>query len=613
MKKHLFSIKLFALSFLLSNSAFGQHDLYEVCTSDIIQERLFENNPELRIQYEAKQNEFKSLKLQGKLQSKTNQIFEIPVVVHVLNDGTGKYLPTTEQIKSWIDRTNSIFDGTAIDIKGPSEGGTTLPIKLVLAQRTPDNKTTNGILVHDLSSNSAYVNYGVDGNGLSNSYLAKNFGWDSNSYYNVYVTNYIDGINPTNTTTGSYTAGYAYYPGSSLDLSVMLYHVATNAKDTTFGHELMHALNVAHPFNGGDGNGATCGTDNNDGIADTQNIRSGLWFGNPNNKYNQYTTYPTVGLTINDCTNTPFDNTLYNIMTYGRNRDRFTVGQGEMALAAINYFRTGYLTSKALTPATNKSEYEVKSACKFMNITGVSGLEENQTYSIGMQVVKLGTINNSTSLHSGPSPKFYNDYTVLNEINSIYRTELDINKEHTITLGANSNNNITYTVYIDQNNDGNFSSDELVVDKVVLTKPATRKLVTTTATFKLLPNAVKNVPLRMRIIGDSSSATFGACDDRIYGEVEDYTVIVTDSTLSTSDVDTDKLVTIYVDGKNAVVKSNELIDVVDIYDINGRIVNTFKNINKAQTTLHLNAAKGVLVVNIKLKNGQVVTKKIVVK
>ena len=612
MKKLLFSCQLLTLSLLFSNSVFAQ-DANAVCGTDKVHNKLFTENPQLKEQYEAKLTEFRALKKQGKLQAKTNEVFEIPVVVHVLDDGTGKYKLTEKQINDWIARANSVFDGTASDVKSTDQGGTTLPIKLVLAKRTPDNKKSNGIVVHDLSTNPTYVNYGVDGDGLSNDYLKENFSWDSKSYYNIFVTNKIEGVNPENTTS-SYTAGYAYYPGGSMDLSVMLYHVAISARDTTFAHEMMHALGVAHPFDGGDGNGSTCGTTENDGIADTQNIRSGLWFGSSKNTYNQYTTYPTVGVTINDCTNTPFDTTLFNIMNYGANRDRFTVGQGEMALAAIQYYRGAFKTSKALLEPSKTTIVTPKDACVPITITGVSTLAPNRGYGIGMRVVKLGDINNVTSTHYGPTPQFYNNYSYLGNANSIYLATLDVNKEHSFTAGTSSTNANKYVVYIDLNNDGILSSNEMVVDNLILNPGSFDAVSTATAKFNIPAGSTLNTPLRMRVIGDFAGVTdFTSCGDRTYGEVEDYVVILTDGTLSTSNLNDKSELDVLTSGNEIIVRSKELIDSIEVYDMNGRLINKSSNINQINFNVRVNSNSGVLVVNTKLKSGKTISKKVIVK
>lgn len=612
MKKTLFFFKSLAFSIIFSSNLNAQ-DERAICGTDFVHEEMLKNNPHVKASFEAKQNEFKALLKQGKLQSKTNEIIEIPIVIHLLDDGSGKYLPTEQQINDWIDRSNAVFSGTASDVKGPNEGGTALPFKLVLAKRTPDNKSTNGIVVHDFSSNSQYVTNGVNGTGISNNYLNDNLRWDSNSYYNIFITNKINGVNPDNTTS-SYTAGYAYFPGSTYDFSVMLYHVVVSYTDTTFTHEMLHALNVPHPFNGGDGDGANCGSEINDGIADTQNIRSGLWFGNTRNTYNQYTTYPTVGVTINDCTNTPFDATLFNIMNYGRNRDRFTAGQGEVSVAAIKFFRKSFSTSLALTAPTNTTSKLPIASCTPQNITQTSALNEGEGYSIGIESIKFGNIDYMNSAHTGPTPKFYNDYTRLIDINPVYGTTLDINDTHDFTIGASSANSIKYVAYLDLNNDGTFSDSEKILDNLILSAGSYSTLKTITAQINIPSGSVLNEPLRLRVIGDFSGVTdFTACGDRSYGEVEDYIVTLTDRTLSTNELDKNSEVSVVASGNEVVVKSTDLIESIHVYDMNGRLVSNVANINKNQTSLRVNVKNAILVVNAKLATGKVVSKKVMIK
>lgn len=520
MSKKLLYFKLLSLFLLSSVNVNAQNSPTWTCSVDEVQEEIFRQNPELKKIYETKQAEFLNFRkseLKGQKQLKANQIIEIPTVVHILDDGTGKYIPTEVQVKNWIARANSIFDGTASDIKGSEAGGTTLPVRLVLAKRTPSNTATNGIVTHDLSNNSVYVNYGVNGKGLTNQYLNDTYNWNSNSYYNIYITNMIDGVNQSNTT-GAYTAGFAYYPGGSLDLSVMLYHVTINNRDTTFAHEMMHAFNVAHPFNGGDGNGVNCGSLTNDDIEDTQNIRSGLFFGDPNNSFNQYKTYPTINQTINDCSNTPFDHTLVNMMNYGINLDRFTPGQGDRALDAIYFFRSSFLTSLALTPADGTSNIPVE-ACE---VTGGSG-------HIRFDQIEFNTISKKGIIYN-----LHNDFTKSNNINSAYITEVTEGQNYqlNITTSTNPNRRKVY-IYIDYNGDGIFDADEVVLSNHELLENITNL----STTITIPTTTKKNTPLRMRVVGDLSNIyngyqhiTYGACDSRVAGQVEDFTIIVKEAT-----------------------------------------------------------------------------------
>ncbi len=520
------------MSFLLSSNTFAQTTPYATCGTDIIQEDIFRMNPEFRKIYEARLLEFNEARKQGKFSKNQTEIIEIPIVVHILNDGKGLYVPTDAQVNAWIARTNAIWDGSATDIKGPGAGGTTLPVRLVLAKRSPSCEATTGIVKHDLSQNQTYVNGGVSSSisnpGIPYTTINSTYNWDSSSYFNIYITNKINGVNPSTPGINSYVAGFATYPGQSVDLSVMLYHIVIKSTDTVLAHEMMHAFGVKHVFEGGDGEGKTCGSLVNDNITDTQQTRSGLFFGSPNNQngqYNQYKVYPDNN-TINDCTNTKFDGVQYNMMNYGSKLDRFTPGQGQYATDVIYGMRPSFLKSKALVPITSSENNQPpKEACKPANL--IYEAPDGQSYGIGITNVKFGDINVSSGVPTGTTGVvFYSDYTKNSCISDAFITEViegnTVNIE--LTGGANSTQE-TFYVYIDYNNDGEFSSDELVMNKTATNKIAS-------STIKISTTAVKNTPLRMRVIGDYGSNSL-TCNDRNYGEVEDYTVIVKEAASTT--------------------------------------------------------------------------------
>ncbi|KAA9325697.1 GEVED domain-containing protein [Adhaeribacter soli] len=74
-------------------------------------------------------------------------------------------------------------------------------------------------------------------------------------------------------------------------------------------------------------------------------------------------------------------------------------------------------------------------------------------------------------------------------------------------------------IYIDLNNDGNFSgASEMVLQLLNMVNPAGNILIPGTA--------VTNTPLRMRIISDEIGSTFTGCNGIISGQAEDYTIII---------------------------------------------------------------------------------------
>ena len=534
MIKKLTILKTLTIFGLLSGFAYSQNSPQAMCGTDIVQEDIFKKNPELRKVYQAKIKEFEQSRKERKISRKSNQVIEVPVVVHILDDGTGKYIPTEAQVNAWIARANAIFDGSASDIKGPGSGGTTLPVKLVLAKRTPSCTSTNGIITEDLSTNQTYVDSGIasGGAGVSYSVINNTYNWDSNSYFNIYITNKINGVNPSTPGITSYTAGFATFPGQSVDLSVMLYDVVIKQKDTTLAHEMMHAFGVKHVFatddedGSDDGYGKTCGGVNNDGIADTQQTRSGLFFGssvNQNGEYNQYKVYPDNN-TINDCTNTLFNGVQYNMMNYGGRLDRFTPGQGEYATDVIYDMRPSFLQSKALVPINSNevSSSPIPSSCKPKNL--INKAADGSTYQIGITNVKFGTINASSGYPVGTNGViFYTDNTTKSCISDSFTTKVEAGSQQTIQLTDAKRSDLggLFSVFIDYNNDGIFTQDENVVPVIEAINNVA------TSTFKISTDAIRNTSLRMRIVGDYAD-DLSACGNRSYGEVEDYTVIITD-------------------------------------------------------------------------------------
>lgn len=181
-------------------------------------------------------------------------LYIIPVVVHVMHTGgvVGSiYNPSDAQIINTIAYLNQVYGGTYSGMTAPFGGSSVvnMEIQFALAQRTPSCGATNGIDRVDASGLSGYVANGVNSGSAASDLALKDLSrWNPANYYNIWVVNKIDGADGT---VGQFIAGYAQFAGgpSNTDGTVML---ATQfvAGEKTLPHEIGHALNLYHTFQG---------------------------------------------------------------------------------------------------------------------------------------------------------------------------------------------------------------------------------------------------------------------------------------------------------------------------------------------------------------------------
>lgn len=504
-----------------------------------------------------------------------NGIYEIPVVVHVIEGNNPSFTRTDTQIQQWLDKANQMYAGTyAWPSSGvPADFGTSavFPIRLVLAKRDPNCSATTGIVRYNGGSLSGYNTSGMAYQTTSGASRAAIKGlaphWPEASYFNIYVITTFDG----STTPNAGLMGFAAFP-NNLDSnyeSFMKTGVVTNPHDTTFAHEFGHAMGLYHTFQNGTYDAVpgdsdycppttgVCGSDD-DQVCDTERSGSG------------YSEWPVPSnSTINSCTGANYQGVQYNMMNYSNSvAQKFTAGQGDRINDSFMLFRSSLTTSKGATalPATPAPSVVPVTAC------APSGLANPGNYLAGPVSVKLGQIDNASPGYWAAHTLYYVDYTTKACAMNVY-TPLLVGQQQTIEVGIFQNTQ-NVAVWIDYNNNGTFETNEKVAsgNDVPLGADLYGAF---TGTFTPPATATLNTPLRMRVIADDGVLT--PCGQLQYGQAEDYSVMLV-TNLATNEVKADNGdLAIYPNpvatGDNVFIKAKNGKNLkVSISDMSGRLV-----------------------------------------
>jgi len=344
----------------LTSQDANQRNFKEFCGADSLHNEKMKNDPQYKERHEKMKLAIKNAASQKFVAS--NDILQVPVVVHVMHKGeaigTGTNI-SDEDVKLgiqylnnyWRKRANTLGFGEGVDMK----------IEFILAIQDDNGNTTDGINRVDMSNNIPYSTNGVNrsGNsGISDADLKALAIWTQTKYYNVWIVDEIDNSN-CYVNSGSFIGGYAYGAGAHgyvLDGSVVLICSYLNESSSTFAHEMGHALNLPHTFDGDDPDNGLCG---DDGIADTpphirtSKITPSIYWdcetttsNNCDSAFNQVIN-PETGYTRSSGTH---QDHMFNYMDYSGCSSEFTGGQRAVSNAALTVVRASYLTSTALTP-----------------------------------------------------------------------------------------------------------------------------------------------------------------------------------------------------------------------------------------------------------------------
>ncbi|OQP58383.1 M43 family zinc metalloprotease [Niastella populi] len=454
-------------------------------------------------------------------------LYTIPVVVHVIHTGEAvghAYNPSDATITGAISYLNQVYAGTyaGMEPAGADAAGE-IQIQFALATRGPNCSATNGIDRVDGNAIAGYPANGIRTAGANpgiDEMLVKNYcRWDPSSYYNIYVVHKIDGVDGTS---GQFVAGYAYFPGTNpyVDGTVML-ATQFQAGQKTLPHEIGHALNLYHPFQGsGDAlscpANTACGSDG-DRVCDTDPVT-----------YNQ--TGGVVDFTcrtgVNSCTGTSYSiRTERNFMNYTSCYTLFTPGQKTRMQAAMGLSsRSCFATSYGATGSYPVS-FSSPSAAGCTPATAGTGLN---AIIAGLTSV---TINNRTFNSSYTRGDFLSGYTTgyIDGASACGNLiPLELGGTYPISFTVLSQNPEQVRAFIDYNNDGDFDdANEQIffADNI----PNFANFITVSSSFTVPASGIAmNTMLRLRVIEDLSSGfglnTATPCYAPTYGQIEDYPV-----------------------------------------------------------------------------------------
>lgn len=311
MKKSLLLASSFFVMLLTGASLNAQETLE--CSQHNETEALYEANPELRAEYTQYFNGL--LKSAKETFTKKEDTYVIPVVFHVLYDGTGNKNENIsyEQLEDAVETMNLEFnkENPAVqNIKAEFKDiAADCKIEFRLATKDPDGNCTNGVLRYDDARTSE-----------AGEAIKSGRQWPTTKYLNIYTVARI----------ASGAAGYAYFPGAGpANDGIVIIHsyvgrlgTGTQGRSSALTHEVGHYLALPHVWGNGNNPGDVSLCAGDDGIDDTP-----LTTGNR-----------TCNLNVQTCGS--LDN-VQNFMEYAYCYANFTEGQKSVMRAALESSRGG--------------------------------------------------------------------------------------------------------------------------------------------------------------------------------------------------------------------------------------------------------------------------------
>lgn len=266
----------FAFILLLLSIGYGALAQDKCGTMTILEQR-FKEQPSRKISFDQRELQFQN-KVTAQIRSskglKTGALVTVPVVFHVVM--RQQSLATDAQILAQVDTINKDYAGLNVRANLIPDYFKSLfgqsGIQFVLAQRTPDDKPTTGIVRYTTTANS--FNYLSDD--VKHASRGGADAWDPNRYLNVWICALSNDI-----------LGYATFPGDGdpeeqgVAISYLGLPGSSNKSfdgGKTLTHEIGHYFNLYHIW--GDDNGACSGSDYVDDTPNqagaTSTVKSGV-------------------------------------------------------------------------------------------------------------------------------------------------------------------------------------------------------------------------------------------------------------------------------------------------------------------------------------------------
>ncbi|MCS7073308.1 MAG: M43 family zinc metalloprotease [Bacteroidia bacterium] len=324
--------KTLALAFLtsaLNGFVAAQQSGILRCGTDLYIELQKQKDPTYEKKLQAVEEQTQRI-VESRKTMRTNQIYTIPVVVHVVYNTAAQNI-SDAQVLSQIEILNKDFRKLNSDtnlvpnVFKPLAADT--EIEFCLATRDPNGNPTNGIT----RTQTTVSSFSIGSDAVKFTSQGGKDAWNPAKYLNIWVCNLGGGLlgyatPPTGnvSSTDGVVIGYTYFGNTGTAQ-------APYNKGRTCTHEVGHYLNLKHIW--GD---SYCGNDN---VADTPTSQQAN-YGCP--------TFPKV-----TCNNGPNGDMFMNYMDYTDDAcmQMYTHGQADRMQAAILGPRASLLTSDGCTPA----------------------------------------------------------------------------------------------------------------------------------------------------------------------------------------------------------------------------------------------------------------------